>query len=401
MWIPVLVALANILYHHFWTDLSWISPDGPSYFRSWEIWRSGGFDPFRTPLYPAFLGLVYGPFPDGCITPRLLVIAIQNVFYLVSVWLLTDLARNGLRLPKWATLLAMVPYCVPALFARYACNIATDGMATSLMVLTMWLVYRASVKFSALKLTGILVCTLGLLAIRPSLLFVPIALGLTVPLLRGREWRQFRKGLLITTACSFLAAGLYGYAFYRQTGHPGVSSVRWLNQVAMNVQAVREYDPEVYPCHYNAALSAVGEPMQANFTWYDFFDYCTYDPDVIYNELQAVYAANPGIKPKAVYESIVMNFRDEPLFKILPFWVAPLMAILYFPLLIVRIRRGEKQAWLCALSWLLFMGNFGVVILGTAYEYMRLIMPVYPMLALMSGDFAKFLVTGLKTYYGK
>lgn len=387
MWLPVLVALANSLHHHFWSDLSWISPDAPSYFHSWELWSSGRFDCFRTPLYPLFLGAVHAPFPDGDITPRLIVILIQNILYLISVYTLALIAHKGLRLPVWATLTSLIPYCVPALFVRYACNIITDGPATALLIFFVWqviqLVRHPSAARGAVSATMLII----LVSLRPGMLFVPIATALVIPVLWHSGFRRSVRALFVALGICALATGAYSIGYHRQTGHFGISSVQQLNQISLNVEAVRHYDMDSLPVHASLALNAQGIQDTPLF-WDDYFLLAAEKPGVFYDELENVYGSHPGIRAQGIRNALIQNLKDERFAASIPLAIMPAFALLYLPVLFLRLRKHRKTAWLHTLLWLLFMGNLGVVVLGAAHEYTRLLMPVLPLLFVLGGDFA-------------
>lgn len=402
-WLPllVIVALCNVLGHHFWSVASpeW-RPDVRSYFHAFEVLSGGSIDPFRTPLYPALLGLasLLGPALSTAA-----VVVFQNGLYLLSVWLLGRIAREGFGLPVRACILGVAPYCVFALYPMYASLLLTDGIGASMAVIAVWLFMKLLQKPSAARTAIAALMLLLLPALRPSFLYMPVALLLAMPLLLREGLKAQARAWAVCAGICVLAIGAYAAAYHHRTGHAGVSSVGALNEAMMHLVLDSEPDPGRYPVHAGLEELARHPDLDDILKWDLYFHAASDSVEALYEEVADFKAEHPGAWLESRKILIPANLRDGFLSGLVPVWLLPLTLAAYLALIAIwtfsspgkrsfgeYFRKESFSLPFRAFIWLMVCGNLGVVMLGSPGDYPRLLMPSFPFVFLILADMAAF-----------
>lgn len=378
---PLGIALANVLIRHYWmVDNPLGRPDVSSYFHSWEKWSLGEFDAFRTPLYPLFIGLIIEAFPGSGVE---IIVAVQSALYLGSVWALCLIARKYLKLPIWASLVGIIPYCVVSVYPMYASLILTDGIASSLIIFFTLAFLSSLSSPSLLRFIGLAIFTISLIALRPSFLFVPVAIAIVwiFYIIKGNH--RLGSFLSIPVCGTFIVVFIYALIFKTHTGYFNISSVGDLNNVILEVPYVSESDSSEYPMHHAFKKALwVEEPSVEDFHVYWFL--ASDHPRETHIEIESLRDHNPDMNKRIWMECVRLSLGQRIFGNTVPFWILPLLGFLYFPFLYLE-RRNSSTVFKGIIA-LLFWGNLAVVILAAPGEYPRLMMPVYSLFFIIVGD---------------
>lgn len=385
--LPIIVASVNILVRHSWLDFDPLGrPDVQSYFHAWDKIRECGIDCFRTPVYPIFAGAIFELFGDSTEHATRFIITLQNIGYLLSVFGLLFICRRGLRLPKWASLIATLPYCMVGLFPMYSSFILTDAPGTYLLVLTaavaVWNL-RHPPTYKSILLGTLLTL---LIFLRPVLLYAVIAVFLTILYLIFKDKRLvsgIRNMLLILLIpCGSLVC--YATAFRNTAGYFGISSVNDLNQTLIDLKYTTDADSAAFPFHYSMLQLARNADMYPLSKWNLYHELASDNTRALHQEVEDFANRRSNHLLLSHIDTIRDNLKERMFGGKVPMYVFFFIPVGYF--FFMAAMRRRREVWPRLLLWLLVMGNVGVVLVGAPNEYPRLLMPSFPIVMLMIGD---------------
>ena len=386
--IAVLFAIVALLVTRLWNVYDPLNQvDSGSYFQAWERLKAGSIDCFRTPVYPAFIGILNDIFAPS--TAICLIVFIQMLLYLTSIYALARICRDFLGMPRWLAIVATVPYYALNAFKAYTIFILTDSPATSLCIIFAYYFLRSLEQPGCRRAVSVGLFAGLLVLLRPSFLFIPIALLMTA----SQVWSISRRTAADTIAAAFIClciTGGYACIYHHKTGLWGVSCVGDINTVIMNADTLPGYDfdrDSLY-AHYIFEREALEtDPTRVDKNWPILARRAADDPRFLRKEVRAVEAANPGLPYRRTIRSVFTNLQNPVSGSRMTYSFFPIVALLYGMALALNVRRRNEQNYIARVFiWLLVCGQFAVVVLRAPNDYARLLMPVIPFIPAMCLD---------------
>lgn len=392
-------AMASLYY---WSiSGAWHFADTPSYVDAWQTYLShGNLDTFRTPLYPCYIGLCQWLGGQAWLQ---VLIAVHMVCYLAAVGLFFHLLRrllcgvgNGEAACITTARQALVIYgatlvlAVMPTFQKFLCFGATEGFA----VIGSLCMCAAGVRFFSTRRPWpwailLLVLSLVMVSLRPSLLTIPLALiASAIVLIWIRQYRHRALMLIGTGVVSLAGVAVYCSRIERLTGLFTPSTVSVINQYsAMRLEGY--YFPELFK---DPSIAAAIDTI-------DDRNHCNFYARTLY-EASDIIGERYGWKTLADYNSEAMTLHPEmrwkligshaidsvmpPYYKSLVFYI---LALLFVIFLHRHWRRREQEPWRFAsalLMWIYVSGTIATSIIGAQSDWERLNLPAFIVIILMA-----------------
>lgn len=391
-------ALAGLYY---WSiSGAWHFADTPSYVDAWQNYlRHGNLDVFRTPLYPYYIGLCQWLGGEAWMH---VLIAGQMVCYLAAVGLFFHLLRRllcsghgsracittlrqGLVIYGATFVLAVMPT-----FQKFLCLGATEGFA---VVGSLCLCAVAVRFFSAERpwpwAALLLLLSLAMVSLRPSLLTVPLTLLATaLVLIWLRPYRRRAIMLIGVGVVTLAGVAMYCSRIERLTGMFTPSTVSAVNQYsAMRLGGY--YYPELFDDPSIAAtIDTINDKHHCNFyarTLYEASDIIgeRYSWAILADYNAEAMALHPEIKWKLIGSHALQSVMP-PYYKSLIFYI---VALLFLIFLFTLQKRREREPWRFAaavLMWIYASGTIATSIIGAQSDWERLNQPAFIVIILMA-----------------
>ena len=238
----ILALVAGLFYLLFFQKYAWRGGntiyefgDSASYINAWNTWRLGVMDKYRTPVYPAWLGLMQ--WLAGLQRFKLAAVIGQFILFLLSVPVFRQIAINlgmGDRVSFWVTSI----YALSLGVNKYVFVIGTEGMALTCMVFFFRTLLRLLEKYNLGNTLLVAFWLLLLNLLRPGFIYLlPITTVLCLFCVFKKDGRKRAIALAVAT---LLAAGaVMGYmsSFKQQYGIFAASGTGLFNRFFL----VREY----------------------------------------------------------------------------------------------------------------------------------------------------------------
>ena len=231
--------------------------DTYSYFSAWDTLKSGDIDLLRTPLYPAFIGIIRDVFP---VRYALVIAFLQYTLFVVSIHFFY---RTALRfLNEKAAFWVAAFYAVYPTFNSWSNLLLTESLNLSLSVIFFYYALRVIMDNRIIDTLPFTLFLFLMLALRPSnVAFLPITtLILFLMLFSLQKKKVGATGLAGVLLCT-VGVILYSSQVQRKTGVFTPSSVSVLNSYTL----ARAYGYLDANCTDNPDLSAVIRASQEEY----------------------------------------------------------------------------------------------------------------------------------------
>ncbi len=206
-----------------------IAPDSKSYLVAWECISNGALDGWRTPVYPAYLGIMQLLFGQG----HFLTAAVigQFLVFLISLYYLYKAACFLFPSERWSLACALL-YALLVFFSKWNNFILTESLSMSFNVLLVYTLFSLFDKKKDTYLIGSTVIMLVLLFLRPSFIYLlPIFIvTLVIMYCQNRSNKKIIFGGLLAMAFVFLCYNVYMMKFKQEKGIYATSVVGLYNQ---------------------------------------------------------------------------------------------------------------------------------------------------------------------------
>lgn len=392
-------ALASVYYYSI--SGQWHFADTPSYVDAWENYLSHGhLDVFRTPLYPWYIGLCQWLGGESWMQ---VLVAGQIVCYLGAVAVFFHLLRrlicgrgNGSHAYIATLRQALVVYGITLIFAvmptfqKFLCLGATEGFA----VIGSLCLCAVAVRFFS---TGrpwpwaawLLILTLAMVSLRPSLLTVPLTLtAAACALVWVRQYRRKAIMLLGIGIITLAGVGVYCTRIERLTGLFTPSTVSAVNQYSA-LRLGGYYFPELFKDpSIAAAIDTIDDRNHCNFyarTLYEASDIIgdRYGWQTLADYNSDVKTAHPEIRLKLIAGHVTQSVMP-PYYKSMVFY---LLALLFLFFLYKLWRKRKEASWrfpAALLMWIYVGGTIMTSAIGAQSDWERLNMPAFAVIILLS-----------------
>lgn len=353
-----------------------IWPDTPTYIKSAEILKNGHIDVLRTPIYPLILAI--------CEQSLQLVIVLQIIIFYVSVICFyitlrrTNLASNIIYF-------ATVLYCVCPMSLLSNCSVITESLSSSFCVFEVFFFVKWSKNHTWMNLLGLLMCTLFLTFLRPSFIYLSIAL-LIMSVIHFIKL-DYKYGTQLLSVVGVVLALLFCYCkqIESKTGVFATSSVQCKNEyiIAYNIGMLTSEnvtDPTIRQRVFefekkNDRENVFDVPKTGDLPLQQRVD-----------EIQRIKSIDiVGWYIKTFLDNIRRSWIDN-----MPFGYNCIdFSIVYFLLFLTGVYL--VATWFCKCTspvvtmflWLMCVGNIMVNLLGSFAEWTRLFLPSFPILIML------------------
>ncbi len=358
--------------------------DSPGYYWAADELAQGELDAFRTPVYPLFFVIT------GFISESLklwLVALLQIVTFYISVVAFYKICKR-LRL---SVNIAIIATCVYAFCPRLLYNnmmMMTESFAVSVGVFmayyfVKWLQDNDWKSYVAILLTAVF-----LVFIRPSFVYLPIALGIiSIALL---IIRHYRRGLQLLLCVGVVGGLLFGYCKMMELKYgvftPSTVSIQNQYIIALNNGTFKS-DNITNPKIKQRVLEFEENGSFRASIW-EGPDLSGIDIKDLNNELSLLKSNKLAWYIRTV-KSNLMGFMDSPVVSInehnifITFGQLCVILIVVFFALVIYIAKFKDVPVFSILLWLICVGNIFVNILGSYAEWARLFMPSLPIFILL------------------
>ncbi len=385
LWILVYLCsiLSTLLFAHKLPE-SYFA-DTPSYVEAASSLANGEIDIFRTPGYPAVITLCRSIMPQYWTE---LIFALQIGLFYFSIYLFRTLAGRCIPHSSVAAWVMTFVYAVYPAFHIFAFFVATESLGILEVVLLMWLLERWLRKEGWGYYVGITLVSMSMVALRPSLLTIPLAMIATaLVLVFSRRWRHKSLLLFLSAMIQFGVCVPYVLAIHRRINIYSVSIVSVINDYACWRLPGTLYpelfdDPKVaHIIAVNDSVNANEKPVPRNF--YEVEAVAArigWDGIASYNKRAR--AAHPDVYLQLIWgrciESVSPPFSKNILYYAL--------TLIYTVWLVCHMIRRRRVYGISLFMDIFSLGTIASVIIGAQADWARLIMPMAPAAFIMAGQ---------------
>lgn len=381
------------IYYDTWT-----------YITAFDVFLSGNLDLWRTPVYPLVLGFskAIGGENHMC----LIAIIIQYIYYFVGFFYYYRLAKAFINNNIIVFILSCMYLCSPSTIGTCSV-ILTESLSITTLVLFVYNLFKVwqpgtkIANFFAVVLLGVV-----LIMLRPALIYILVAMGLCAAFLLIKNWR---KGLLLLLSTSIVIGVEFAYcdAFKKQFGVSAPGCVGIFNNYYIARQdAVFDFsviDDDLMRADFENNFSKSPDPSVSDF-WGEIdelFDKygiqkvndVLYE-NIIHNPAEALHSLISRCTEESAASFSVFSLSGDygrlnnvkNIFEVkVPISYTYWIIIFYSCLLCVQIWRRHSVPFSFILL-LLVLGHYAVTILGAPYDFIRLNLPVFPLVLLFSAQ---------------
>ncbi len=353
---------------------------------SYEL-ASGNIDVFRTPGYPLLIALCRFTVGDAWQT---LILGLQIATYFISIPVFARLAYLCLRSESRAFVATLFYAAYPS-YSLFNFLVATEPLATSSTVFTLWIVCCYIKKMSFGRWVALTVSGLWLIALRPSLSVIIVAYAsLAILLIFSTQYRRQAYGLFTSAAAVCVICVPYVIAIERETGVYTFSTVSIVNEYACN-RAYGDIFPDYFEDPEVMTLIAENDSLHGHEA-----------PNGIYMEILAIQNRigwsgidaynkqirlnNPGHMLKLAGKRFIDSFASIGYRKNVFFYAVTLA----YSILIIC--RSVRRRQIFPMESMLAIFSFGVIltaVIGAQNDWARLIIPMTPVAFIMTCSLLK------------
>lgn len=356
---------------HIWNDTI-------SYQQAATELLHGGFDAFRTPSYPLVLAICQQlTLSNG----YLLVALVQVVIFYLSIYcmyrtlLSLDVARN-------IAIVVVFLYAMNLFSGHLNLSILTESLATSFCVFMFgcfvkWLKHGRMVDIAAM-----LLCALFLLFLRPSFLYMLVAMTVVVVVLL--IIKQSKKAIQLAVVVAVLSGSMFVYCkiIESKIGVFTPSTVSIINTYR-NLGYIGKLKPEniTDPEIKRRAIDLENNVGRGDVCVGPYVE--DLPPKQVYDEVQRMVCRDKLCYVKfLVVNSHYSAYSESGLYNI-DFRTIYLFLIAVGCVVLYKFIRRKQYSMTVILLWLMCVGNIIVDLIGSYAEWGRLFMPSVPLLLML------------------
>ncbi|MBD5210068.1 MAG: hypothetical protein HDS77_02170 [Bacteroidales bacterium] len=390
--LAAIIALKGLVYN----------ADTPSYIGAWNgCTRHGDIDTFRTPLYPAVIGL--GRLIFGQAHWALFPLLLQTVVFYACGIPFSRMIRSVIsnRRVGWFTIFL---YFLFYPIVNTLNLLGTEALAFSLTSLWTYCVWRFLQRARLGYGIAIALLTLAEIMLRPSLLILAMAIvGLAVAGVFMKKYRRQVLWLLLTLIPTGVVYKLYVDEMESRTGVSTISTVSIVN----NYYMAREFN-DIYPelladnpealrvmqSHRKEGDRLSEQYILMQYTEFDILvDSCIMNYSDIDRYAARVKHEHPDVWYSNIMKRIVDSFHAQgPVKNICNDLVVMLYTIAFVAIWIVRRRFSLVNFLILMLGG----GSLLSVLLYAQNDFGRLMLPTSAILILMGGQLIDYTVNFLR-----
>lgn len=383
------------------------SPDTNSYIIAWDRISQGEIDMFRTPLYPAYLGILKSLF---CAKHFMLAAIIgQFIVFFVSIYPFYHIAKRIIHSGEIAFFVTLFYAVSPGIF-KWNCWILTESFAISGVVFLIYCSIRLYDKYTKKYAVISMILLISLLMLRPIFIYLlPVFIMFwTLVLLSQRRRKQAIAGLCGTSISTVILI-IYMLIFANKYGIFAVSSVsiynRWfyarqeglINPDVIVNPSLRTYVLNSYKTHGRIIVDTHDEDFYYKI-WTEIGEVTSiYGLKEVKDALDASDVSHPWLTFKNTKEKLstatqwsLFPLSKSPEYLSIGFCggikFIYILLIIYGAFVGIQMLFLKKKIWLSLLFYILGVSNLTTAIIGAPNDWSRLIMPSVPIYLLLVGQ---------------
>jgi hypothetical protein len=351
-----------------------IDNDTESYQQAATLLSHGEIDAFRTPSYPLVLAICQQlTMSNG----DLLVVLVQMVIFYLSLYCMYKTLLS-LDVSKNIAIVVVFFYAMNLYSERLNLSILTESLAASFCVFMVgcfvnWLKHGRKV-----EVVNMLLCASFLLFLRPSFLYMIVAMVVIVVVLL--MIRRFKKALQLTVVVVVLSGLMFGYCkiIESKIGVFTPSTVSIINTYK-NLGYVGKLnpnnisDPEIKRRAINLDnLYACGGPYVEDLP-----------PEQVFEEIRRMMHRDKLCYVKFLVVNAQYSAYSESGFYNIDFRTIYIFLIAVGCIVLYKFLRRKQYSMTAIFLWLMCAGNIMVDLIGSYAEWGRLFMPSVPLLLML------------------
>lgn len=386
-----IVALYAFVYQIFYN--SYIFFDTKSYFDAYDNLIKGELDPFRTPIYPLFIGLI-----RSIITIPycyMVIILIQIAVFIVSVhyfYQITSTLKNN-KIAYWLTFI----YGIIPVATSWTSVILTESLAISgsifYLSLTISAIKTGKIKniwFSSLLMLLLVMLRPSFIYLMPTNIFMFIINNWNNP----KDKRLTYNGLIGSSIVAIIFCG-YCYKIKQNYGIFSPSGVTVINKYMVN----RANDSfNVLNVEDNELRHYIDSIQHVTPTYHPYYEASLIIKKFGYKKIKEVlsnqYTLSENIKmiKERIYKASRESYNTVG---IVPFTffniITPnmgtvfLLIIIFTYIILIYAYNNKKFPLVTTLILLYALGNIVITVVGATEDFGRLFLSSYPAVLLLTG----------------
>ena len=388
--ILLLVLLVRVFVYSFYNDYS-IYVDTFSYETHTANILKGEVDALRTPIYPYIIKGI-DMLTKGQVMKYKTITFVQEIVSIISIVVLYNTLKKTFKNENFGIVATIFYACLPAIFT-YNKVILTESLSISLFIMYFCMILRYINNPTSKKTILIGIFTLLLIMLRPSFIYLIVALTLILLVIYILKKENKKQTLLGMGTLGCVGLALLGYCYLNKQNNNifAISNVTHINQldtvIGMGIYNTKDLQDQGIINMIEQKLDGEGA------TWYRATTnkiMVEYTPDEVDAYLKRCVKNNfPTYVVKTIKKAftIAINPCDEiylheksseEMKPILYFAIIYLYVIFEIIYILTKIIKNKQipleQFTIC----IIVLGQLATIILGAQAEYSRLFVPVLP-----------------------
>lgn len=390
--ILVIVFCVRLLVYSFYSNFS-IYPDTSSYVNFEANILKGKVDEFRTPIYPYIIKLVSIFSNNQQVMYRNITI-LQEIASIISVVVLYMTLKKELKNQNINYIVTILYACLPSIFT-YNRVILTESLSISLFMIYFCLIIKYVKEPTNKKTILIGVFTVLLIMLRPSFIYLIVALFIIFLLIFICKKENRKQAILGGIVWLGIVCIILGYCYLnkRQNNIFAISNVTQINQLdtVIEMQIYNTGDKQD-----QGIIDIIEQRLDGDARiWYRATTdkiMEEYEPEQIDGYLKRCVRNNLPTYMMKTIEKVVMiglepcnqiYLRAESINVIQPriyFIIIYIYVVFEAIYVIVKTAKNKKMLIEQFTMLIIILGQLATIILGAQAEYSRLFAPVLPIL---------------------
>lgn len=388
--ILVIVFCVRILIYSFYSDFS-VYPDTSSYVNFEASILKGEVDAFRTPIYPYIIKLVSTFSNNQQVMYRNITI-LQEIVSIISVIVLYMTLKKELKNQNINYIVTILYACLPSIFT-YNRVILTESLSISLFMIYFCLIIKYIKEPTNQKTILIGLFTVLLIMLRPSFIYLIIALAimfLLIYICKKGDVKQALLGGIVLTVIVGIVLG-YCYLNKKQNDIFAISNVTQINQldtvIEMQIYSTGDEQDQ-------GIINIIEQKLDGDAQiWYRTTTdkiMEEYTPDQIDGYLKRCIKNNFSTYIRKTIKKVVMIALEpcnqtylwaesinviQPRIYFIIIYLYILFEVIY---VLVKIIKNNKIPLEQFTMLIIILGQFATIILGAQAEYSRLFVQALP-----------------------
>jgi hypothetical protein len=354
-----------------------LNGDTDSYIQAGEVLRNGDIDKFRTPCFPWLFAIGDVLIPGN---GDKFVVMVQIIVFFLSIVPFNRIMQK-IGIARNIALIITMVYALSPTISHYNVDTRSEPMALYFSIFWLYCFVDWWKKYRWRNIVGIGLCTFYLVFLRPSFLYLLVAMCIVACIcLLTRQYKRFLQlgGIALLVGC---AVYVYCKKVEEKIGVLTFSTVTITNDYRITFRIGLFTSDNVTNEKIKRCLHdyEVVETMD--------WDMCRVSDKELYGEIQKIKSRYGWMWYWKCIKSNVAACLSEPVktysaggFSIRTVWLFLFVAGVY----IMYVWLRSKQVPIIAMTlWLMCMGNIGVNIFGSYSEWNRLFLPSYPVVLIL------------------